>query len=1095
MSDDMSMFKKMKERISDEVNSATNRLQTMQIMDHLSTNLGGQKTSNHDDRSGVSCEPTPNITLPELGDLIGDSTNVPLVTSASTSHPRDKELNLVNDKIEICAEYEGELNSTFSPQHQLFDGGSILRLQADHSGQADCFKLADFHSDIDDDAEVDHLTDQQESLTNSSELISKKLANYKTRYRSLIHAMRKLESDKNRERDELVKQTRNLHGQVDSLKNELDRASSIQPTRMVQSTISASSSQPDDIDALVTADGRSSPQQSSLVVSNHKQTRKIKDLEKLIAKCKDSLKAKNAQLQILKKSILEIDKFKTMMETMKGDLFELKQSYEVWTIKIAENKQIMHQEIEDKISEMERYKSEMKDLESQMIEQSNTTAQLKSTIQNLESRLVSTSAAHQKERESLIKELNSGKSNALKQQKKEFELQVERVKLDLEKSIESLKSDLLIKDEQIMRGAEREHKIHSQNQATLKELTEIGADLRIAVKDIKNLKEIEKNQEEEIEKLKTDLEKFSNDDSQVIIQNLKDDLETSRNELKQAHEEMDRSRELLQQLNIEHENSQKEQGNKINELSSENGKLLEEVKLLKGSYENYEKENKELREHLRSANEKATDLATCKDCANLRDESAKIAETYEQRLHDLNGQLTLMRTANSDQEKAITELERNNENSMISVQSLRHELEESGKKNESLLQVIQDNEAELQQQQNQIDRLTSLKQEVETFKKDNSTLTSSLNQVKQELAERNSDISQSKQECEVAGARVVELEERLKDRLNSFESMRLERDSLRSELAECSKKQNDVNEKLIVSILAAIKNLETPDTSPGSDKTLGKSAQHESEDNGDWSPDEHSESSLKRVDSDPLRLAKELSSLALGRSNAYMTVAQRLQASILDNKIMSEELLRLRDEINSLNQEKSKEVQCSLDEIERLKTENQALIHDQKVYDDQVASYEIEIETLSRQIKDLEQARERTKDEQADKCPETIDASVGIQVDEDHEDLRARYEELDELLKSREAEISDLKSIISEHKTIIAQQAIPLEQNNDQPQATDDYVPDSTEFEYLKNIVFQFMVGREPLTLARVISAVLKFDKSQVDQICKTQEAIHQVSG
>ena len=39
------------------------------------------------------------------------------------------------------------------------------------------------------------------------------------------------------------------------------------------------------------------------------------------------------------------------------------------------------------------------------------------------------------------------------------------------------------------------------------------------------------------------------------------------------------------------------------------------------------------------------------------------------------------------------------------------------------------------------------------------------------------------------------------------------------------------------------------------------------------------------------------------------------------------------------------------------------------------------------------------------------------------------------------------------------------------------------------------MVGREPTTLARVISAVFKFDNDQVEQICKVQDAIHQASG
>lgn len=33
------------------------------------------------------------------------------------------------------------------------------------------------------------------------------------------------------------------------------------------------------------------------------------------------------------------------------------------------------------------------------------------------------------------------------------------------------------------------------------------------------------------------------------------------------------------------------------------------------------------------------------------------------------------------------------------------------------------------------------------------------------------------------------------------------------------------------------------------------------------------------------------------------------------------------------------------------------------------------------------------------------------------------------------------------------------------------------------------MLGKEPSVLARVISAVFKFDKSQLEQICKVQEA------
>lgn len=49
-------------------------------------------------------------------------------------------------------------------------------------------------------------------------------------------------------------------------------------------------------------------------------------------------------------------------------------------------------------------------------------------------------------------------------------------------------------------------------------------------------------------------------------------------------------------------------------------------------------------------------------------------------------------------------------------------------------------------------------------------------------------------------------------------------------------------------------------------------------------------------------------------------------------------------------------------------------------------------------------------------------------------------------------------------------------------------IPDLTSFNLTK--VYQFMLGKEPLVLARVISAVFKFDKTQIEQVCKAQESI-----
>ncbi|KAK0175704.1 hypothetical protein PV327_009433 [Microctonus hyperodae] len=47
---------------------------------------------------------------------------------------------------------------------------------------------------------------------------------------------------------------------------------------------------------------------------------------------------------------------------------------------------------------------------------------------------------------------------------------------------------------------------------------------------------------------------------------------------------------------------------------------------------------------------------------------------------------------------------------------------------------------------------------------------------------------------------------------------------------------------------------------------------------------------------------------------------------------------------------------------------------------------------------------------------------------------------------------------------------------------------DSTEIEYLRNILYEYMMGKETLVLARVIAAVVKFDQDQTHKILKKEE-------
>ena len=68
-----------------------------------------------------------------------------------------------------------------------------------------------------------------------------------------------------------------------------------------------------------------------------------------------------------------------------------------------------------------------------------------------------------------------------------------------------------------------------------------------------------------------------------------------------------------------------------------------------------------------------------------------------------------------------------------------------------------------------------------------------------------------------------------------------------------------------------------------------------------------------------------------------------------------------------------------------------------------------------------------------------------------------------------------LKSVVQEKKLEIYQ--IEKSKQNDSLQARLEEYP---EFEYLRNILYQYMCGRQPLILVKVLSAIVKFTPEQV---------------
>ncbi|OQR71322.1 hypothetical protein BIW11_11070, partial [Tropilaelaps mercedesae] len=54
-------------------------------------------------------------------------------------------------------------------------------------------------------------------------------------------------------------------------------------------------------------------------------------------------------------------------------------------------------------------------------------------------------------------------------------------------------------------------------------------------------------------------------------------------------------------------------------------------------------------------------------------------------------------------------------------------------------------------------------------------------------------------------------------------------------------------------------------------------------------------------------------------------------------------------------------------------------------------------------------------------------------------------------------------------------------------------MPGPTEYEYLKNIMFSFMMGKETQTLCKVIAAVLRFSREETRLVTERHESLHKV--
>ncbi|PNF25338.1 hypothetical protein B7P43_G10936 [Cryptotermes secundus] len=96
-----------------------------------------------------------------------------------------------------------------------------------------------------------------------------------------------------------------------------------------------------------------------------------------------------------------------------------------------------------------------------------------------------------------------------------------------------------------------------------------------------------------------------------------------------------------------------------------------------------------------------------------------------------------------------------------------------------------------------------------------------------------------------------------------------------------------------------------------------------------------------------------------------------------------------------------------------------------------------------------------------------------------HRQLMAQTNELKEVKRLHRLEVNELRRLLSLRRTLNSPGKTP------ETRTLEDAC---TELEYLRNILYEYMMGKEPIVLARVIAAVLKFDTEQTSRILQKEE-------
>ncbi|XP_046743880.1 golgin subfamily A member 4-like [Diprion similis] len=1010
-----------------------------------------------------------------------------------STHVKNLDLGVENfsKKCEVYESTITNLTSKFSEQTQQLE-----KLHEELRKQKDNFR------EINDKYEIRNSEFKEANKTSAKQVLELKDLNKKHKMQcEEIEALRERETEILRQLDETIKVRQDMvikFNELESCKNNI---------------IDAKNKEFEELKSryerlLIDLESSEETKNESVIMKTNEIEALTRDKLELVKKI-DQLNSQNKEIPILRSANdtqqQELEKSKTNYVELAEQNKELKEEQSnllntISELKLSENKlKQQNDELQVNVSKLEndlkylqekleesklQLQVELEDAKSQIQETQLQNAELRDTLAAIQTE-ENSQAALKSELDTSNKLLTS-QVNDFKSQLQEFE-NLQQVNVELEKVIENCNSRIQILNNVKTENVELQREIEQLN-GKLKRLSDFemeNRNLNIQIENLRcNISELEicksENQQlngeleilhvakaetsKEIQELLEENEKLNSQ-----VKNLQSSLSQKETELKSSES---KNAELLCELTTINSDQLKSLEDK--------SKMISELENRAKDFENKFIDHQKEVEALKIINE------------DLADQLVKISADQSKTLNNETEKTTKLEKAVSEFENKVVKYQQEVQALKMTITELKDNLEKINADHSKALEAKTLEISELEKTVNDFE-IKSIKeqQEIDALETSNKELH---NQLEQKNANHSKDLENNFKTITELEKAVKDFENKLIGRQEEVEALQTANKNLRDQLTSLNQNKNadevltmnynrlqDENIKLQTRVDEAVLLYETKESQI---QMLSNELKQQTEKMSEKFKTNEEEQSMRikqlvkefqaQIHDKDDQIQAALEKRFERQQNYESELIQQYKEQLKDFQV---ELTAKSEQIENLIMENKETIQAYSGQIEEL---TQKIGEVKKEHTNELQNIERNWKSLLQQRTDqleskhMDEVNELTKEWSNErKAAENSDTSPGELESTSHVAMAT--------IQSNTGSLHSLQQTLISQKRELAELRKLLRIRNDSLEG-------STEIEYLRNILFEYMMGRETLVLTRVISAVVKFDQEQTSKVLKKEE-------